>query len=100
LTKKFSQAKYFYVLIALITAMGAVINITSISPFRLLYYTAVINGIVAPFILGVILWLSNSKKVVGSRTNGIFSNIFGALSTIIMFAAAAFFIVSEIVLKK
>jgi NRAMP (natural resistance-associated macrophage protein)-like metal ion transporter len=92
LSKKFGQAKYFYLVIATSTVIGLWINFTSIDPIKALVYTAVINGIVAIPILFAIMKISNDKHILGDKTNGKISNILGwvafavmTISVIIMF---------------
>jgi Mn2+/Fe2+ NRAMP family transporter len=48
----------------------------------------VINGVVAPPLLVVVMLVANNKKVMGERTNGLFTNIVGWLAAAVMFAAA------------
>lgn len=93
LSKKFRQAKYFYLVIAASTIVGLWINFTNIDPIKALVYTAVINGVVSVPLLFVIMRISNDKNILGSRTNGRVSNILGwaafvviAVSVVVMFA--------------
>lgn len=88
LYRKFRQAHGFYVIITIATIIGLVINFTSISPFKMLYYTAILNGICAPPLLIIIMFISNNNKIMGKYTNGRWSNFFGWLITIIMGIAA------------
>ncbi|MEP6789404.1 MAG: divalent metal cation transporter, partial [Acidobacteriota bacterium] len=59
-----------------------------IDVMKALFWTAVINGVVAPPLLVVVMLVANNKKIMGSRANGIFTNIVGWLAAAIMFAAA------------
>lgn len=93
LSKKFGQAKYFYLVIAASTVIGLWINFTNIDPIKALVYTAIINGIVSVPLLFVIMKISNDKKILGGGTNGRLSNILGwttfaiiAVSVVVMFA--------------
>lgn len=92
LSRKFKQAKYFYLVIGAATAIGLWINFANIDPIQALIYTAVINGIIAVPILFAIMRISNDKKILGSKTNGPLSNILGwttfaimGVSVVIMF---------------
>lgn len=88
LSKKFYQARAFYAVIAVSTALGLFINFTSIPPFKLLYYTAILNGLCAPPLLILIMLISNNKNILGRRTNNIFSNVLGWTITVIMSVCA------------
>jgi Mn2+/Fe2+ NRAMP family transporter len=59
-----------------------------INPISALFWTAVINGVIAPPLLLVVMLVSNDERVLGDRANGIWTNIVGWLATAIMFAAA------------
>ena len=84
LYKKFSQARGFYLIIILATIAGLIINFLGIPAFRMLYYTAIINGLVAPPLLFMLMRMSNNKKIMGKYTNGWLSNSLGWIITIIM----------------
>jgi NRAMP (natural resistance-associated macrophage protein)-like metal ion transporter len=87
LSKKFRQAKPFYLVIATSTAVGLFINFIGIDPIEALIYTAVINGIVAVPILYAILKICNDKTILENSTNGRVSNIIG-WSTFLVMAAS------------
>ncbi len=93
LSKKWYQAKAFYAVITISTLIGILINFLHIPPFQLLYYTAVINGLIAPPLLVLILLISNNQKIMGAHTNRRWSNILGVAITLIMTVAAVFLFV-------
>jgi Mn2+/Fe2+ NRAMP family transporter len=82
------EAKQFYAIIATSTLVGMLINFLGINPIKALFWTAVINGVVAPPLLVVILLVANNKRVMGERTNGRGANAVGWLTAALMFAAA------------
>lgn len=88
LDEKPRHASKFYGVIAASTLVGVVIDFAGINPITALFWTAVINGVVAPPLLVVVMLVANNRRVMGSRTNGVFTNIVGWLAAIIMFAAA------------
>ena len=88
LNYKFKQAHAFYLIITISTVLGALINFIGIPPFKMLYYTAILNGVIAPPIMIMLMFIANNKKVLGEHVNGKFSNIAGWLITIIMCIAA------------
>jgi Mn2+/Fe2+ NRAMP family transporter len=53
-----------------------------------LFWTAVLNGLLAPPLLLVILLIANNKKVMGDRVNGLGMNVLGWITAALMFAAA------------
>lgn len=93
LYRKFKQAHAFYGVIIVATLVGLLINFSSIPAFKMLYYTAMLNGICAPPLLILIMLISNNKKVMQNYTNGKVSNILGWSITVIMSIAAAALVV-------
>ncbi len=77
LYRKFSQAHGFYGVISIATLIGLLVNFTSIKPFTLLYYTAILNGICAPPLIFLILKIGNDKNILGKYVNSRTSNIVG-----------------------
>lgn len=65
LAKKLTEAKAFYITIALATGFGAFMNIIGINAIKALYYTAIINGIIAVPLIAIIIKLANDERIVG-----------------------------------
>lgn len=86
--QKPQRAKLFYGVIAASTLVGMLINFLGINPISALFWTAVINGFLAPPLLVVIMLIANNRKVMGDRVNGRWVNLLGWATTVIMFAAA------------
>lgn len=84
LYKKLTQAHGFYGAITIATLVGLLVNFLHIPPFQMLYYTAVLNGIAAPPLIILILLIANNKKIMGERTNSIWSNILGIIIAVVM----------------
>lgn len=93
LDKKPRGAKQFYIIIAVATLAGMLINFIGINPIAALFWTAVINGVLAPPLLVLLMLVANNPKVMGERVNGRLLNLGGWITTLVMFAAAlAFFL--------
>ncbi len=84
LARKPKEAKAFYVTITIATLFGAALNFIGINPINALYWSAVINGIVAVPIMVVMMFMATSDKVMGEQTIGTWLRIFGWLSTAVM----------------
>lgn len=85
---KLRQAPGFYGIIAFSTLIGFAINLVGINPMKALYYTAALNGIVAPPLLLMIMLISNNQKIMQNKANGLLSNAMGWITTIGMSIAA------------
>lgn len=93
LSKKFKQAKGFYLIIAASTVVGLWVNFADIDPIKALIYAAVINGIIAVPLLVLIMKIGNDKQILETRTNGRISNITGWITVGIMgFSVIAMFL--------
>lgn len=88
LDKKFHEAKIFYVIIIISLIVGLSLDFLGISPIKALFYTAILYGLTAPFLIAIILHIGNNKKIMKKNTNSWFSNALGFLTLIIMTGAA------------
>jgi len=88
LDKKFHEAKGFYAIIIVSLIVGLGLNFIGISPVKALIYTAVLYGISAPVLIGIILHIANNKTIMGEYTNGFWANLVGVFSLLIMLLAA------------
>ncbi len=89
LDKKFHEAKGFYVAIIGATVVGLALVFVGVDPVAALYYSAVINGVVAVPLLVVIFLIGNNDKILGRRTSGRISNALLILTALLMGGAAA-----------
>jgi len=64
LDKKLKQARAFYGLIFLSTAVGVGLDFVGITLVKALYWTAVINGLLTPFLLVAILVIASDNKLM------------------------------------
>jgi NRAMP (natural resistance-associated macrophage protein)-like metal ion transporter len=87
LSRKFKQAKGFYLVIATSTLIGLWINFINIDPIKALVYTAVINGVIAVPILFAVMKIANDKEMLRGNTNSYVSNVIGWLVFAIMGAS-------------
>lgn len=97
LGQKFRRAHGFYGIIIVATIIGLLVNFTPIKPFQMLYYTAVVNGIIAPPLLILIMLIGNNKKIMGKHTNSHFSNVMGWMITAVMAMAVVALIATTII---
>ncbi|HEX7456138.1 MAG TPA: divalent metal cation transporter [Candidatus Nanoarchaeia archaeon] len=91
---KFKRAHGFYGVIIFSTLIGLLINFIGINPIQALFYTAIINGIIAVPLLAMIILVSNNKNILGARVNGRWSNYLGWLTFFLMGAATILMLAS------
>lgn len=92
LGETFTRAKAFYITIIIATLLGLLVNFSSIGSITMLYYAAILNGILAPPLMILILLIANNKNIMGVNTNNKLSNYFGWTITICMSIIAIIFI--------
>ena len=88
------QARNFYIVIALAMLIGTALTFTPIKAIRLLLWSAVINGLLAPPLIIIVLAICNNKKVMGEHRNGWWLNIGGTVAAVIMSGSALALIAS------
>jgi NRAMP (natural resistance-associated macrophage protein)-like metal ion transporter len=82
------RAKGFYGVIAAATAVGAAMNFTPIDPIKALFWSAVINGLVAVPVMAMMMHLASRKASMGDFTLGRPLKTMGWIATAVMAAAA------------
>ena len=84
LYRKLKQATSFYGVIIVAMALGIILNFVGLDPIKALIYSAVLNGIISPFMIFLIIRLSGDESVMGSFKNKRAGNIFGWLTFILI----------------
>jgi Mn2+/Fe2+ NRAMP family transporter len=71
----------------LATVIGAVLNFTPINPIKALVWTAVINGIIAVPVMGIMMYFATRRDVLGQFVvTGVLKSL-GWLTTVVMAVA-------------
>jgi Mn2+/Fe2+ NRAMP family transporter len=96
LSKKFGQAKSFYIIIIFSTLIGLGIAIFDTNIIQALIYAAVINGAVAVPMILLIIKISNDRSILKDKTNGLFSNVIGWITFTIMTVSVIFLFLTQI----
>jgi Mn2+/Fe2+ NRAMP family transporter len=65
LARKPKEAAAFYAVLALSAAIGIALNFTSINPISALYWSAVINGVLAIPVMVLLMVMARRKEVMG-----------------------------------
>jgi NRAMP (natural resistance-associated macrophage protein)-like metal ion transporter len=94
LNMQFFQATGFYAIIVIGTVLGVLLNAFEFNPMTALYWSAVINGIVAVPLMVIIMLLSSSTTVMGRFTASTKLKWGGWLATVVMGLAALAMIAS------
>jgi NRAMP (natural resistance-associated macrophage protein)-like metal ion transporter len=88
LERKATDARGFYGVIAASVLIGLVIQYSPMSPMKALFWSAVINGVVAVPLMVVVILLVSRKSVMGAYTASRPIRALGWIATAVMGAAA------------
>ncbi len=86
---KLRGARYFYGVVILSTAAGIALDFAKVNPIRALYWTAILNGLLAPFLLIAVLLVASDKTLMAGQPSSRLSRLVVAITTLLMFGAAA-----------
>jgi NRAMP (natural resistance-associated macrophage protein)-like metal ion transporter len=89
------SARKFYAVMALAMALGLALNFASFNAVRMLFWSAVINGLLAPPLILLIILLTSSYKVMGKRVNPPLLRYLGWATFGVMTAAAVGMIITS-----
>ena len=81
-------APHFYGLIALSMAVGIALTFTRINAIRLLFWSAVVNGLFAPPLIVLVLVVCNNRRIMRAHANDWSLNLLGGLAALAMGVAA------------
>jgi NRAMP (natural resistance-associated macrophage protein)-like metal ion transporter len=86
--ERYSRAPGFYVVFICSVGLGIALDFAGINPVSALYWTAVINGLLAPFLLVGILFAASDRVLMHGQPSSMTGRVVVGLTTVIMFAAA------------
>ncbi len=89
LDKKFAQARPFYAVVIASSLCGVLLNFLHINPVKALVWSAVVNGVLAPFLIIGVLLVASDRKIMKDQTSPLLSRLVVGATAIVMFAAGA-----------
>ena len=93
LDRRLFQAKAFYSAISVATMAGVGLTFTALDPVRALYWSAVVNGVLAAPVMAVMMLIAGNGRIMGRLTISRTMLAFGWVATILMLAASIGFFV-------
>src|SRR5262249_2739376 len=88
------KARGFYAILIMATLLGVALNFTAIDPIRALFWSAVINGVIAVPIMAVMMRLAVKREVMGPFVIGRWLQVLGWTATSVMALAVIAMIVT------
>lgn len=81
-------AKKFYGVVAVAMFMGMAMDFAGLDAIKMLFWSAVLNGVLAPPLIVIILLICNNPRVMREHVNGKLMNALGIIAAIVMSGAA------------
>lgn len=93
LDSRLLQARSFYAAIAVATLAGVGLNFTSLDPVKALYWSAVVNGVLAAPVMAAVMLVAANGRIMGRLTLPWPMLAGGGMATAVMAAASIGFFV-------
>ncbi len=88
LNKRPRSARRFYAVILVAVLVGLALDFAKLNAVRMLFWSAVLNGILAPPLVVLVVLLTSDRKVMGQRTNSRGAQALGWICAGVMSTAA------------
>jgi NRAMP (natural resistance-associated macrophage protein)-like metal ion transporter len=88
LNMKPKRAPRFYLVIGGAMLVGLALDFAGLNPVKMLFWSAVLNGILAPPLVVLVVMLTSDQKVMGTRVNSPTMEVLGWVCAVVMAAAA------------
>ncbi|MBS0576933.1 MAG: divalent metal cation transporter [Proteobacteria bacterium] len=88
LDEKFRNAVSFYAVFIVATIAGAALDLFNVDPIKALYWSAIVNGLLAPFLLVALYLVATDRTIMDGQTSSRISRWMVAITTVVMFGAA------------
>ncbi len=87
--ERFGRARAFYIVVIIAMVLGVAMDFANINPVKALYWTAILNGLLAPFLLLGILIAASDRELMQGQPSSRLGRFVVGLTTVVMFGAAA-----------
>jgi NRAMP (natural resistance-associated macrophage protein)-like metal ion transporter len=81
-------APRFYIVIAVSMLVGLALDYMGINAVAMLFWSAVLNGVLAPPLIAIVILLTSNPKVMGQRTSSLLLRLLGWTTVVVMTCAA------------
>jgi NRAMP (natural resistance-associated macrophage protein)-like metal ion transporter len=88
LDEKFKRARAFYCVVILSTFAGMGLVFAGVNPVKALFWSAVVNGLLAPFLLVAIMIVASDPVIMNNQPGLLPMRITVGLATLLMFGSA------------
>jgi Mn2+/Fe2+ NRAMP family transporter len=81
------NAPQFYMVIGISFLIAMELAISAVDPIKALFYSQVLDGLIAPVLIVLMLILTSSRKLMGDFVNGLPTKVFGWAAAVVMVVA-------------
>ena len=89
LSRGFHEARGFYAIIIAATLIGTLMSTLEVDPIKALVWSAIVNGVISVPIMVVMMWIGQSRRLMGRFTISPRHRFFGWAATAVMGIAVA-----------
>ena len=87
LTRNVNNAPQFYIVLGLALVVGVQLAVSDVNPIKALFYSQVLDGLIAPVLVVLLLLLTSSRKIMGDFVNGHLTKFWGWFAVLVLVAA-------------
>ena len=88
LDEKWGKAKAFYAIILISLVLGIALDFVNVNPIKMLYWSAVCNGLLSPFLLLGIFLVARDNKIMQGQASSKLNQAVVGITIILMFTAS------------
>jgi Mn2+/Fe2+ NRAMP family transporter len=81
------SAPEFYIVVGVAFLVAMELAISAVDPIKALFYSQVLDGLIAPVLIVLMLLVTSSRKLMGDFANGILTKVFGWAAVAVMVLA-------------
>jgi NRAMP (natural resistance-associated macrophage protein)-like metal ion transporter len=94
LEKKPHSARRFYTVLAMAMVGGLAIDLAGLDAVKMMFWSAVVNGALAPPLILLVILLTSDRRVMGERVNSPVLRVLGWITLVLMSGATVGMLVS------
>ena len=91
-----SEAKKFYMAVTAFTLVAMGLNFFGFNPMKALVWAGIVQGFSTPFLMLLVMFITNNRKIMGRWVNTRPMNILGWITTVAIFLAAIGLVITMI----
>jgi NRAMP (natural resistance-associated macrophage protein)-like metal ion transporter len=95
LSNGFREARGFYLIIVAATGIGTIMGFLEVDPLKALVWSAIVNGVISVPIMAALMWIGQSRRLMGDYTISRRHRFFGWSATAVMGIAVMFMLATS-----